>query len=269
MIIPVLAYHEVYETEEEKDFCAGAMAPSCSIASDIFRQQLEVIHGNMVKVSTFGNILEPVGDLPDEAKRLILTFDDGHQGNYDYVYPLLKHYDFPAVFFVATDLIGTRNMMTWSQLREMADHGMSIQSHGVSHEPFEMLSCQQVREELHRSKEIIEDMVGKEVDTISLPHGSIHRKTFDIAEQVGYRFVCTSLIDYFHCHQDQCNVVSVPRISIHESMDLAVFAGIVTGHCREVKKWQRVQKIKYVIKRLVGINNYRKVYRLIHGIGLR
>jgi len=268
LIIPVLAYHEVYETPEEKEFCAGAMAPSCSISSDIFRKQLKIIIDRKVRVASFEDLSCSEQELGKSSGCLVLTFDDGHKGNYDYAFQFLKKNHVTAVFFVATGLIGSRKMMSWAQLKEMADHGMSIQSHGVSHEPFETLSVQQVREELVRSRAIIEDKVGQEVNTISLPHGSIHPRTLELAEQAGYRFVCTSEIDYFHGPGSR-NVSSVPRLSIQSDMDMDLFADIVTGHCHEVRKWKRIQRVKHVVRGLVGINNYRRVYRLVYGIGPR
>ncbi|HEX3046334.1 MAG TPA: polysaccharide deacetylase family protein, partial [Bacillota bacterium] len=71
--------------------------------------------------------------VPD--KPVILTFDDGSIGHYQYVFPLLKKYGFLATFFVYPDVVfqNTEKLITWPELAEMAQAGMDIESHTMSH----------------------------------------------------------------------------------------------------------------------------------------
>ncbi|WP_257232793.1 poly-beta-1,6-N-acetyl-D-glucosamine N-deacetylase PgaB [Acinetobacter sp. YH12045] len=70
--------------------------------------------------------------LPEKA--LLLTFDDGALSSYSKVFPLLKQYQFPAVFAIPTSWIngntkdayeayGVGNLMNWDQMREMQKSG--------------------------------------------------------------------------------------------------------------------------------------------------
>jgi biofilm PGA synthesis lipoprotein PgaB len=84
--------------------------------------------------------------LPDKA--VLLTFDDGYQGFYSQVYPLLKAYRYPAVLAVVgswldappgetVDYGGKRvpreKFLSWEQLREMAGSGLvEIASHSYN-----------------------------------------------------------------------------------------------------------------------------------------
>jgi hypothetical protein len=43
---------------------------------------------------------------------VVITFDDGYKDNYTNAYPILKEYNLPATFFLATDYIGS-NKMKW------------------------------------------------------------------------------------------------------------------------------------------------------------
>src|SRR5262245_53593175 len=67
---------------------------------------------------------------------IIFTFDDGNASDHHVAFPLLQAAGGSADFFVTPRQVGTPGYATWSELREMADHGMSIQSHGLDHSYF-------------------------------------------------------------------------------------------------------------------------------------
>jgi len=49
-----------------------------------------------------------------EDESIVLTFDDGFKDNFDYLFPLLKKYNIPAVFYVNASVIGTKKSL-WFQ----------------------------------------------------------------------------------------------------------------------------------------------------------
>ena len=262
--IPVLAYHEVHE-EPEREKKIRTMGPSCSIHKKYFCQQVLSIKQNNYETVMFSDLTRTNIDL---KRKIIITFDDGHIGNYLYAYPLLLKYGLRAVFFITINFIGKINMMDWQQLREMCSSRMSIQSHCVNHEPLETLSKKCLVQELSVSKQIIEDKVGVEVNTLSLPHGSIHNKIKEIANKVGYQFICTSKIDYYHPAFNNHDVAFVPRIPIEDTLSNNEFNKILFQRSRMVARRKNNQKVKSMIRKMIGINNYRKIYRLIHNINL-
>ncbi|MEW6334633.1 MAG: tetratricopeptide repeat protein [Thermodesulfobacteriota bacterium] len=47
------------------------------------------------------------------APCVMITFDDGYRDNYTIAYPILKHYDVPAILFVTTQMVNTRQVPWW------------------------------------------------------------------------------------------------------------------------------------------------------------
>jgi len=46
----------------------------------------------------------------------LVTFDDGYRDNHDLALPILKRYDVPAIFFVATSYIEERRLFWWDRI---------------------------------------------------------------------------------------------------------------------------------------------------------
>ncbi|NNM00255.1 MAG: poly-beta-1,6-N-acetyl-D-glucosamine N-deacetylase PgaB [Gammaproteobacteria bacterium] len=76
--------------------------------------------------------------LPDKA--VLLSFDDGYRSHYEKVYPLLRAFNYPAVFSLVTAWLETpagapiqygnepkfrEDFLSWEQIREMADSGLA------------------------------------------------------------------------------------------------------------------------------------------------
>ena len=136
-----------------------------------------------------------------------LTFDDAYESVYSNAFPLLCSLGVTATVFVPVNYVGGMNtydyymdfgprnparIMTWSQIRELAAAGWSIQSHGCSHLPLSCLEAAHVEDELERSKATLEDRVGAEVRYFAYPFGMADDSEADadregVLERSGYR----------------------------------------------------------------------------------
>jgi peptidoglycan/xylan/chitin deacetylase (PgdA/CDA1 family) len=84
-------------------------------------------------------------------------------------------------------------MMTWAQLREMADGGMDIESHTHTHPMLGLSDLETVRCELDVSRRLIEMHVGRAVEGIAYPDGRpgmYDARTLRAATEIGFRFGC-------------------------------------------------------------------------------
>jgi len=114
----------------------------------------------------------------------ILTFDDGHRSNIESAFPLLERFGQKAIFFVLAGCVGrNREYLSWQQAREIATAGHQVQSHGWSHRLLTNCNQRELRYELEHSKHEMEDRLGAEVTSISVPGG---RWNADVAEECAH-----------------------------------------------------------------------------------
>ena len=256
----VLMYHEVSAVcpdRTEENF----MTPIYNLSASAFEQQLRAI-------KTLGcttGFVHDIGSVVSGAEDIVfLTFDDGCIGNYTEVLPLLLQYGQKATFFVTTNLIGTDNYMDWDQVKDLVDQGMAVQSHAMNHEHLTTLGMERLKNELVGSRKMIEDKVGKPVTAISFPHGSYNQRTVDYAVEAGYSVLCTSDV----CYNSACNIganntpLVLGRIAITTKTTIDSFLDIVQGSKSELLKEGLRKGAKNLLKRIIGINNYGRLYRL-------
>ena len=126
------------------------------------------------------------GTLPDRP--VLITFDDGYVDNYTNAYPILKKYNLKATIFIVTGFVSKRKgYLTWDQLREMEQNGITMQSHTVTHAPLPELPDDRIREELVESKRQAEEELGHPIEFIAYPTGVHDLHIVGIAKEAGYK----------------------------------------------------------------------------------
>lgn len=157
---------------------------------------------DVIDVAGFLAGLEVPEGFPE--RRVLLTFDDGYRSTREVVLPWLRRFGYPGVLFVATDYIGGRNIFDeglepeeaicdWDDLYELERWGVSIQSHGASHRSFSKLDAVERREELLRSKVVLESKLGKPVEVFAFPYGDNggdQQQVTRALKKAGYRAAC-------------------------------------------------------------------------------
>ncbi len=99
---------------------------------------------------------------PPDAKIVCLFFDDGYKNQHDAVWPILQHYNYKATFGIITgDIgfgVGLMQYMSLEELKSLANDGMDIASHSISHPHLLTLSDEAMRAEIFDSKKDLEDL---------------------------------------------------------------------------------------------------------------
>lgn len=185
--VPVFMYHDILP-EKEVFF-------DVTVAE--FEQHLQLIKAQGLTPISYDQLVNHLRTgLPLPEKPIMLTFDDGYGGHYEYVYPLLKKYSYPAVFSVYTLNMGKdtgRTHVSWEQLKEMAANPLvTIASHSVTHpKDLRTLTDDQLKIEIEQSKKILENQLGISIRYFTYPEGKYDQRVAKFVEKAGYRSALT------------------------------------------------------------------------------
>ena len=139
----VLAYHSVVDesaAENQKQYFPQ------TISAQMLIKHFNWLKENGYNVISWQQVIDAEngkGTLPDNA--VLLSFDDGYETMYNVVFPLLKAYNYPAVFAPVTGWLDTPEnqkiayadkmldrsvFATWAQVKEMEQSGLvEVASH--------------------------------------------------------------------------------------------------------------------------------------------
>ena len=170
--IPILTYHEIGEPPAG----AGDATVRLHVSESEFRRQLDWIKENGFNTVTMQEVIahwddgKPILDNP-----VVLSFDDGYASMYETVYPLLLERDMVGSFYVIANYRWDDRFLSGKQMKKMHANGMEIQSHSLSHRPLTTLSRQEMKRELCRSQEFLENLLGHEASIFCYPYGSVNQ----------------------------------------------------------------------------------------------
>ncbi len=189
--IPILMYHSVSREAEP------GVHPYYRVVTtpEVFARHMELLAGQGYQVigleaangllrsnNTGGQGVPPKPEMIE--KPVVITFDDGFLDFYTGAFPVLAGHGFTATVFLPTAFIGGhsscgkagggkvagKEFLSWRQVRELADSGISFGSHSVSHCRLVALPRPEVEVELRRSKEDIEAKTGHPAHAFSYPY---------------------------------------------------------------------------------------------------
>jgi len=191
--ITVLLYHRV--TDDVRD--------NLTVGIEQFDRQMALLRRHC-RILSLDDVLaaEQIGT--DSRPRVAVTFDDGYEDNHLHAAPILQRHGIPAMFFVATGIVGAAQgrfphdvrrgnppipVMSWSQIADLRRRGFGIGSHSVSH-----IDCAgepegKVWQELCESRDALKDKLGIEKPLFGYPYGGRQHMTaqrLELVRRAGY-----------------------------------------------------------------------------------
>jgi peptidoglycan/xylan/chitin deacetylase (PgdA/CDA1 family) len=221
----------------------------------MFEQHLSWLKTHCM-VIPFSKIPEVMGREGLGRPTVSITFDDGYEDNYEYAFPLLQQYRIPATFFVTVGLVEKDpavverfqmlrqcdykhiRPLEWRQMDEMRKEGMEFGVHTYSHPNLARLKRDAAERELKRSKDIMEERLGKQISLMAYPFGKPKRhfteETIELVANIGYEYAAAIA---FRAVRVSDSPFDIPRFFV--TMDpLGILREKVWGAWDVVGYWQ-------------------------------
>lgn len=213
----ILTYHCVSQFPKEREI------PYDNVPPELFADHMHILekeHCQVVSLSDLVHMLEANQTIP--PKTIVITFDDGYKNNYLNALPVLEKMGFKASFFIIAGGLGmqkpfkhllwdeaarthfrsnpeTRLPMNALEVRGILEEGHEIGSHGLTHRSVGNLPYKEGMEEIIRSKEILEDVIGENISLFAYPFGAksyndFNQRTSSMLMESGFKAACTGEI---------------------------------------------------------------------------
>ncbi|MFQ5974037.1 MAG: polysaccharide deacetylase family protein [Alphaproteobacteria bacterium] len=173
----------MYHRFGEDDF------PTTNIRLEQFEQHLEELQNGGYTVLPVSEILTAIREgreLPDRT--VGITIDDAYLTVYTEAWPRLRRAGYPFTLFVATGAIdgGFERYMSWEQIRELRDAGVTIGSQTASHLHMAANSPERNAEDLARSNARFEVELGTVPTLFAYPYGEASTRVQDKVRAAGF-----------------------------------------------------------------------------------
>jgi peptidoglycan/xylan/chitin deacetylase (PgdA/CDA1 family) len=137
---------------------------------------------------------EELGGPPADGT-VVLTFDDGFRTSLTDIAPLLRGLGVRATFYLSPGLLGRQHwrvpgdrgrLLDEDDAKELADAGMELGSHAMTHQDLRLLDGRELAFELEESKAAIEKITGRACRTLAYPYGLHDERVTEAAAAAGY-----------------------------------------------------------------------------------
>ena len=212
--IPILTYHSIDDS--------GSVL---STPTHKFRDQMQILQDRRFNIISLKNLINLIRNKqPLSSKTVVITFDDGYKNFYLTAYPILKEFGFSATVFLVPGYIGKTSkwnttlrgmtvldLLEWSQIKEMANKGIDFGAHSMTHKALAKLSLEEARQEIIKSKLVIEEHINHDVTIFCYPYGITNSQVKEIV-QAEFQGACGTYMGFVGIDSD---IYELPRIDMY------------------------------------------------------
>lgn len=249
----VLMYHGLHRGPRDP----GRFDLRYSVDPDAFERQMQCLRARIGRTWLPGD-----RDADGEHDAVMVSFDDGDVSNAEVALPVLQRLGLRGMFFVTSGFVGQPGMLGRAQLRQLAQAGMGIGSHGLSHRFLNTLDAATLREELTFSRAELESICGRRVDTLALPGGRGGKRELAAARAAGYRLVFGSEPGRNHRLSPHA---LVHRVAITRDVSSADFDEILAWQGSTVRRMRWRHRLLALPKQLLGDERYDRLRQVLVG----
>jgi len=166
------------------------------------------------------------------GRPVVLTFDDGFDGVRTSALPLLRGAGFSATVFVVAGKLGgvddwnaerpAERLLDAAGLRELAEAGLEIGSHGLTHTSLVGLGDDALVEETVTSRRTLEEVTGRPVTSFSYPFGACDDRAAAAVRSAGYTAATVIRSGLARPEADPLRIRRIPVRGTDPLLDLAL-----------------------------------------------
>jgi peptidoglycan/xylan/chitin deacetylase (PgdA/CDA1 family) len=187
--MPALMYHSVS--------AIGGPMRDLAVPPRRLAEQLSALAGAGYRLVGLSEALDLL-EAGCSDKLLAVTFDDGYRNFLTEGVPVLESVGAGATLYASVGHLGAKadwlgrwspdfgKLLTWAELAEVADAGVEIGNHSLIHHPLDVLPAGQLRDEIVRSHDELEQRLGRRVRSFAYPHGYNGRRVRDLVAEAGH-----------------------------------------------------------------------------------
>jgi peptidoglycan/xylan/chitin deacetylase (PgdA/CDA1 family) len=192
-----------------------------SLPEAAFARHVEWLASGRVRVTTVDDLLR----LPDAVDAVAITFDDGFRNFGEVAAPRLAAHGLSSTVFVVSDHVGRTNawggvldaripelpLLSWGELEQLAQGGVTIGGHTRRHGSLSRVGGQALVDEIVGGARAIEDRIGCAPPGFAYPYGAV---TDDAAALVAATFSwgCTTELRRVAAREDHARL---PRLDMY------------------------------------------------------
>jgi peptidoglycan/xylan/chitin deacetylase (PgdA/CDA1 family) len=233
--LTILLYHRVWRH-------AGPTTREVDVAAAAFDRQMASLGrtGGALSIDdALAPLLAPVRDgalgegpvAGGKDMRTVVTFDDGFGDFVEVALPSLVDHQVPATLYLTTGLVNGRDSdararLSWADLADAVETGLvTIGAHTHTHPDLSRSSEPEAREEMQRSKDLIEDRLGVECRHFAYPYS----KSSPAAERVARELFDSGALAWGTNRAGRVDLHRLARVPVLRSDGALFFRAKVRG----------------------------------------
>jgi peptidoglycan/xylan/chitin deacetylase (PgdA/CDA1 family) len=234
--IPILTYHQIDNMP-----ASGEAFRSLVVTPQAFARQMRLMKALGYRGLGMRSLL-PYLRGEKSGKVFGITFDDGYANNLEHALPVLQQTGFEATCYFVSHMLGQTNswdadkgvsskpLMNEAQLRQWADAGQEVGSHGALHLNYAQSSDDEVKADLLRSRERLQDLSGQTVSHFCYPFGAFAPQHMAMVQAAGYDTATTTQRGRVRLDSTM-QAMALPRVPVLLRTSLPVFGlKLFTGY---------------------------------------
>lgn len=200
--VPILMYHYIRDYTNPQDQLGIAL----SVSPKKFDEQLTTLENAGYHTISLTDFISGNYD----GKAIVLTFDDGYSDHFTDALPILRNHGYTGTFFIVGGFVGKGSYMDKAQIAELAESGMELGGHTMTHKNLATASLVTAKQEISQSLRGVSPI-------FAYPSGKYSNETLSILSTFNVKAAVTTDLGIA---TDISNPLLLPRIRVKEQTDL-------------------------------------------------